>query len=261
MDHSTRLSLLVDEALEQGQTRLVCPECGGGSSKERSMSVWEANDGTIMATCYRANCGFGTRPVRGSGHAFPAHQWKEHGTKQSELSTYLTEEDMAEFNDQQEFQYSRRALSLHVMRSAKGWVFPMLSRQGDLGGVVVRPFRGESKALTYRYRSDWDGVGWYVCTAKTPACDCLYVVEDARSAMALWDVGTGAVTLNGTNLNSDRYDSFQRTGKRVILALDADATEKAIAYRMRYGTGLVVRRLSRDVKNMSRQEVAMLVQS
>lgn len=52
-----------------GETRTVCPHCGGGSSKERSMSIKRFSEVRASYTCWRATCdlGYGSVSIFGNG--------------------------------------------------------------------------------------------------------------------------------------------------------------------------------------------------
>lgn len=54
---------LYAETMELGETaRIVCPHCGGGSTKERSLTITLFDDMTVKYQCFRGMCS----SVRGS---------------------------------------------------------------------------------------------------------------------------------------------------------------------------------------------------
>ena len=82
----------------------------------------------------------------------------------------------------------------------------------------------------------------------------IFVVEDCASACAVSNIVTG-VALLGTNLLSEHVDLL-KTYKKVNIALDKDATDKALdmvrTLHNRVPTKLVI--LTQDLKNMKGDE-------
>lgn len=107
-----------------------------------------------------------------------------------------------------------------------------------------------------------NGVGpkWYrYANSKHPfLCGehtCAVVVEDCASACASSNIATG-VALLGTNLLQDHIDTL-RSYSRVIVALDKDATDKAIeVVRVLSQSGISAKLavLNNDLKNMEKDE-------
>lgn len=101
----------------------------------------------------------------------------------------------------------------------------------------------------YRYGSS--GIP-FVCDTGHDIC---VVVEDCASACALFS-HTSALALMGTNLLDTHIETIKRY-KRVLVALDKDATDKAINIVRKLSgilpTKLVV--LSTDIKNMKKEEL------
>jgi len=95
---------------------------------------------------------------------------------------------------------------------------------------------------------------WYL---KRASADSLIVVEDQLSAIKLYSHGFSAVALLGVpgdgNIGADRVRELASWSRgEVIIALDADATDKAFEFARRWGMAfrkLRVAILERDLKD------------
>lgn len=261
-----------------GADRMVCPACSGGSSRERSMSVWEINDG-IYATCHRASCTAGTTQLLSHNHvtsdtpkdikpkrSYGRDEWVKtkvfFGNGLSSPITY-EENDAEVVNDYLQGYAAFRDNANDVPRKFivghdDGNIYlPMYDAAGKERGVIVKPDTSTGpKSLTYTYDSDYDGMSWYLRPDHMARPE-IYVVEDGLSAIALYMAGVDAVSLNGTLLNDGRIWSLLNSKHVAHLCLDADATGKALYYANRYRTScnIGVRRLVRDIKDMTMKEV------
>jgi len=131
----------------------------------------------------------------------------------------------------------------------------------DCEGIVVRSVGNTEgpKALTYKNRPEYNGLSWFEGKA-TLGCPNLYAVEDSVSALVLYGLGLPSVSLNGTGLSTDRVDAMLGKKWKVVLMLDADATGKALMYRIRYGPDKIqVIRLVKDIKDMEDVEIITLL--
>ena len=89
----------------------------------------------------------------------------------------------------------------------------------------------------------------------------VWVVEDQFSAMRLWQHGLSAVALLGTHINHERAVEISSVSNDVFLALDKDATAKAIEYatKFRYAFNAKVVALTRDIKDQTEEELKELI--
>jgi DNA primase len=85
----------------------------------------------------------------------------------------------------------------------------------------------------------------------------VWITEDQFSAMRLWQEGITAVALLGTHINHERAVEISSVSRDVFIALDKDATAKAIqhATQYRYAFDAKVVALTKDVKDMGREEL------
>lgn len=257
-------TLAIVRALEQGNNRLVCPACGGGSTKEQCMSLFAADDsGAILATCHRAQCTFGTQEiVRGTSQHLrnppisPRPMlWK------SNIRTTLPESlaEAAEIVAQLGYPIGDSVALRWIEKVRGGLAYPIIDGVEDRQrGYIVRPFHPTGpKALTYK-DPDYNGMSWYL--QPWHAVDGrVILVEDVNSALCAYTAKYSAISLNGTLLNDDRVEAISKMSHVAYLMLDPDATGRALKYLYTYGRvfNLKVRRLDKDLKNMEATELVL----
>jgi DNA primase len=146
-------------------------------------------------------------------------------------------------------------------------VLPMYSRDRlTIEGFISKPVcpsPGQSKSYTTLIK-DSTGMSWYFGSALADVYgrDVVIVVEDPLSAIALFQLGYHAVSLNGTHLNEKRIQELAGATRHLVLALDADATATAITYQRRYGSRFGtcrVLRLRKDIKDTPNKEARAIV--
>ena len=257
----------------------MCPVCLGGTDHEESLSIWEIGDG-VYATCHRAKCGVGTvRIINRDTMEFAIEQAPKRSRDPvtGRVQRSLTQADVDQalpngghglFEGVQKFKCRYPALVgqfVHKYIKAADAdgnkvYFPMFDAKGVEHGVIVKQsLPGRPKSLTHKYEGheDYSGMSWYTNPALRAETDSVFAVEDCVSALAILRHGHQAVSLNGTLLNDARMYELAKYGGRVILCLDADATNKAIALKNKYmgSHDIVVRRLMRDPKDMEVDEL------
>lgn len=257
-----------------GADRMVCPACGGGSTRERCMSVWEISDG-IYATCHRASCSAGTTQLLSHTHvtvdrterdfyqsprqAEGTYRWRKYNTSGTTAYEVHDRDVVVDYLDTYE---AFRDLATEVpfkfiVGHDNGNIYlPMYNYSEEEMGVVVKPNNPEGpKSLTYKYDRDYDGMSWYL-RPDYMARPEIYLVEDGLSALALYMHGKDAVSLNGTLLNNARVEAILDKKYKMVICLDADATGKAIGWKRKWPFyDVEVRRLVKDIKNMNPEEV------
>jgi hypothetical protein len=256
---------------------MVCPVCGGGSTAEECMSLWEINDG-VYATCHRANCDVGTTLLRDNRvtvdrterdsyqtarQAEGTYRWRQYNTLDGALYQCEYEDhDRGVVVDYLDTYEAFRDIATEVpfkfiVGHSDGNIYlPMYNYSGDEVGVIVKPNTdGGPKSLTYKYDRAYDGMSWYL-RADYMARPEIYLVEDGLSAIALYMYGKDAVSLNGTLLNNARVEAILDKKYKMVICLDADATGKAIGWKRRWPFyDVEVRRLVKDIKNMNPEEL------
>jgi hypothetical protein len=254
-----RVALAIEcEDMEPGDTRrIVCPECRGGQSGERSMNVTRTEDGILLFICYRAACG--TRGAIGGSHSrlnnlirTKPTQFKVREDIESRLEPYqgglpdaysIGEEEMRDFGVRYDPVQRRVAL-------------PVYSPTAAIRGWVLRAFDGRSpKTLAVPTKAEPQ-----LCWNLGPQLDPrnVVVVEDIPSAIRLRAFGVRAVALNGTHLTDEAKDELAANAQRVVFALDRDAFYKSIELTQDLSLSFesaVALLLPRDFKNQTNNEV------
>jgi hypothetical protein len=230
---------------------LLCPSCAGGATKEHSVSVWPEDRGAAWH-CWRNKCGRGGRlfpdgSVPSGTHAphkacvrLPdcealsetavAYLWTRYGIRQTALE------------------------SAGVMQRANYLAMPVRSPRGDVRGYNLRRLWGAGrKADSVELERPW--MAWL----RVHDCRATVVVEDQLSALRLAQLGFEGVALLGTSLSLDKLTEIKRNCRQgeFVLALDADATRRALSYAKRFGFRIV--RLDRDFKDCEDDEIVRTI--
>lgn len=241
--------------------RMVCPICGGGSSEELSLSVTTQDDGAVLYKCHRASCD-AHGVVQGSGNfvrtkpptsvkvperfmdLVPLNETLYDWIYANWLITASDATDIGKFKFDTESGRIAMPMFAHDHK-LNGWVLRATDRKVSPKTLNVVT----EGALPHSYYGDRNDLS------------TLYIVEDIPSAVRLARYGQ-TLALCGTHLGigalvdlvGTRYD-------HVWIALDADATQKAIAMRgglAPFLNDVWVQVLNRDVKDMTEQEVKEL---
>jgi hypothetical protein len=125
-------------------------------------------------------------------------------------------------------------------------------------GYVLRtwdPKDPRPKTLNYGLSTE-ARLGWF----KPLGSDGLtIVVEDCISALKLCEAGHMGVSLQGTRLTqSDTMELDTYAHPPILLALDQDATSRAISYTKRLG--ILCLPLQRDIKNQTHEQLAKTIE-
>lgn len=239
----------------------MCPECHGGSSKEKSMRV-SVNDGWLNWRCFRDSCKF-----KGGHRIGTARTGSDEGRQAPAAAAPVKLIDIPDYLERQ--LHEQHLLTDHSMEWA-GWRYaptyngrgprvcmPILSPDGVKRGYSWRSYNGESpKAIITKLKADCPMMCWYKAAQYATT---LVVVEDQPSALRLWDQGIDALALCGTLLSADRIDEIKaQKYTSVILCLDQDATAtavKAVAWFRSRLPGMRILPLVKDIKNMTEVEM------
>lgn len=239
---------LMGTALAPGQTlREICPICGGGSTKERSLAVSLTEDGYLAWFCHRASC-----EARGKELAWGVvRRATPKPPKPYTGSLGLLEDEHYDWLFDRFGILKQTADDLHYRcaiednRIAIPVFGPDRQRRGYDNRAITTA--QQPKSLIYKEISDEPFVGWYLHAGQDiwPI-----VVEDCFSAAKVFQAGVNAVFLTGTHLSLEKVRELRTKYDGIVLALDGDAFPKAVKYAAQFGHLLKfhVWQLERDLK-------------
>lgn len=264
-------------ALQEGeQTReLLCPSCFGGSSSERSFAI-RITEGRVHYRCFRASCGFGGKFDKSIGllednpKILPAQvktysrMFNESIIPVGNIGAALFESkfglDLMDLDDC-EVRYApdsdRYAFVVHSpLWKPRGWSIRCFNETDISAGVW-------HKWSAYPISDDICWMGWYT-RAGIEQDKPVVLVEDAISAIKVSRQFICGY-LNGTSLDYDKLAEVIHVGRKrgVVIALDKDATAKAIDLLSRWGFYLganaITRALEKDLKYSTNQEIRQII--
>lgn len=234
---------------------LMCPKCHGGQSRERSVSAW--NQGArITAKCWRNACSFrGTwDATTGMGLGYQGPGGDRDVPRGFRVDTLPLDATMvALLVDRYRLQEATlRHWGVRQYRGSGGVYVPCNGPTGRSRGWVLRRTDGtKPKVLSYpapgHTHEPWQA--WWPATPGLVVC-----VEDVFSAMRLWQAGTSAVAMLGVSLSDMKAAEIGRHYDQVAVALDSDATARAIEAARRYNFAYR-RLLGADLKDMTEEQL------
>ena len=240
------LALWADLNLEPGtKARLLCPYCGGGQSKEKSLTLCMNEDSSLWWRCFRASCG-----ESGSRNATSLTTFK---AKKALPRPY--ERPLVPLRPE-DIEYFSRAYGIpedYLEDIRYGYEddrysFSVLSPNDKERGTILRSFSGATpKVLTFRTNVDEPFIGWEHGEDDRPV-----IVEDVLSAKKVRAAGGTAVYLNGTYLNYQMVTEIAGySSKGAILALDKGTFALMLRYKRKFDTladPLTIWSLEEDLK-------------
>lgn len=246
--------------LEEGEsTRVVCPFCAGGSSKERSCNI-TAMDGGLLYNCHRASCL--KRGATGDRRNFI--RIKRDEPRKARITPYT---EPLEALSQEWEEYLEQQIGWSEWHRSTGRAmyaptddrvaYPIYSPLGTRRGWVLRSYdpSERTKALT-RMDVEEPHLSWY---RKANTLHCV-IVEDCPSAVRAARYAD-TVALCGGGLGLDYAMEIAAYYTRVVWALDADATGQAVRlcnkFRLMFELSHV-QILQEDVKDMDEPSVARM---
>lgn len=244
------------------QTRIVCPFCQGGSTGERCMSIVRTAAGDVKYICHRSNCG-----IVGRSNT-PNSVVAESAQPPRPIRPVRLGAIPEKLYDNIWYKWS-------IPRSlvkALGWKWDDTSNRlamtvygptGSLRGLVLRTLEPDvtPKVLNVQWEQDSTFLAWHKADDVWGPHRGVVLVEDIPSAVRVAELGiyTHAVSLNGTHISDSIVEELRSNcaSGEIILALDEDASEKALEYARKLN--LVLGRirvilLMRDFKDMSDKE-------
>ena len=214
--------------------RVSCPVCGGYNTFTVSRK-----DGRVLYNCYKASCDArGAKTVRrsmASIEAFLKGETPDNSHQETPLRLpdtlfpCLDRKVCTEYVEQLNIQYAVDAGYATVMYdiAENRCVFIIYDDNKEVIGAVGRALTKGVLPKWKRYDKRKDLM--FVCGDKKGTA---VLVEDCASACTVFASGFTGVALLGTSL-SDLHISQLRVFDKVIVALDADASQKAIKIQKR----------------------------
>jgi hypothetical protein len=132
---------------------------------------------------------------------------------------------------------------------------PYVGPRGQFRGAILREWQYKltPRNLVYKEILDEPFIGWMPETGSGPPV----LVEDAISACKVYQAGLNAITLCGTHLSLHMVREILTKHKEAIIALDKDATAKAIKYAGTYRPLLCLKiwKLEKDLKYVEEERI------
>ena len=226
--------------------RFDCPKCGG----RKTLSI--TNEGSrVLYNCYRASCnlrGVNSRDMSLEDMAKLYYQDKpkefklldhtQYGLVNKAQEDYLRKHYCLEAYEQGLYDIAYDAAKDRLL-------FLVMDSEGKLVGAVGRDLTGKSKLKALNYH---DSINYPFIVGLS---DTLVIVEDCASACSVARKYTGCALL-GTHLKDEYLESILKYD-RLIVALDKDATDKAIKMEKTlrfYKDDVTMWFLDKDLKDM-----------
>lgn len=240
----------IDLGIGDSNPNVVCPFCNGGDERDKSFSV-RRYDTVIYYQCYRAKCGErGIIPTVVGGF-IPESRPKK-------IRKYYGKSNAISPKQEQYIQELWGLLPVELSSNRIGvddesgdLVFPLFTIEGYDAGHLLRRMDGRKpKTLTF-WSEDVPTATFPRRASITASC---IIVEDIPSAIKAARYISSCALL-GTNLSEDVVKLLSNNFRTVYLALDNDATEKALKYKKKYSLAfselIVVPLVKGDIKNLS----------
>ncbi len=252
---------IIAAELDLGETgRYICPECQGGSSSERSLSVTLTEDNVYLWQCFRAKCEYsGASGGDPSQYFKPSPELKKARPTFNGRTSLLRPGDLKYISETWgienppywywTYDYGGRvAMSIRSPKYMhRGWVLR------DIHGTA------RNKALTF-VEDNEEGLSWYKTHPHAPTV----LVEDIPSAVRATSV-VNSVALLGTGIGLDRAAEIAEYATRpIVVALDQDATDQSFKWAHKYALlwgDVKVLPLKKDLKDTEEREVQQLLEN
>jgi hypothetical protein len=238
------------------QFRMQCPEC---NASEKAFAAVLTADGKIKYKCHRAKCGIAGVIETVLDHTnIQASESREPAPRVMNLRG-LTDEEFRDLRGRWGLSYD------DVVYSGFQWdeesdrlALPIKGPSGQLRGFVLRTLGRftKPKVLTVKLVKNEPLIHWEGRNLTAP----ILLVEDLLSAKRASHFGVQAVSLLGTHISEKALEeiSANNSNEELIIALDEDASVKALEYQQDLGiyfTRVKVVLLEKDIKDMTDAEV------
>lgn len=249
--HALRASIALEALpLAVGTTvSVLCPKCGGGTSKERKLSLTRSYNGA-MYMCHRASCGFrGFVSMDGTGSSkdtLPSKPTARPFTGQLHpLEDFIQDDFVRQYKGFKDGECQEQLYT----DGCGNLVFTCRGFNGEVLGHVTR---SQDKTIrTYRAREGTDMYSYYAPVASVFKPGVLFIVEDCISAMCIASHGYNALALLGTHLSDQVRTAIIDNGVMGRVFLDPDAATKALAIANRLPSGRAIIGHTKDPKDLA----------
>jgi hypothetical protein len=271
------ISLLAAGLKSGQQTRdVLCPQCNGGNSQEKSFSIRRESLIKIWYKCWRASCRL--RGVIDSVGGFVADSpWEQEADKRPDVEIQgrryegmlgpLTEDHKKFLAGK--YGLDEKDLDEGEVRLADSgrFAFHVHSPSYAVRGLTLRTFETNSKFPKwdhYPVRNDLLWAGWYIRPEITHTFRPIVVVEDPISALKVSRHYLSCY-LMGTDISPDKLSEILRIGRdrSVVIALDKDATAKASELLKKWsfflGQNTRCVQLEKDLKYATNSEIRAII--
>jgi hypothetical protein len=255
---------------------LMCPYCHGGGSREASFSMISYHDG-VQWKCWRASCGRKGKLNLKSGMFWEGADVSGLESFEARSARTASSEDRAMLynlcvmTDEWKDCLKARFGILPEAAIRKGWnsnksgdlVIPLKGCNGQVVGHEFRKMVGEPKSKMNLLNTKYFPRNAF--STNSLEKDTVLIVEDSISALKA-SIVCRTYSLQGTNMVQNHIEELADNwpAKRYLIALDKDATEKAVNYILRYKfmlPGLELCPIQKDLKYYYVSEIQQLVES
>lgn len=231
--------------------RQDCPWCAG----KHTLSITKEN-GYLSWHCFRASCG--VKGVQAVGRSVAElKQTLRHEATESQPSFELPAHLVPATANKECVRYMERnnCLDAYTRQDVDIRYDPKQHRAVFVVYHNNQPVDAVGRALDWRDKPKWYRYGKSGMPLTVGNDSLAVVVEDAASAAAISNVATG-IALMGTSL-MDSHLSHLREYSKVYIALDPDATRKAIDIHrfLSYYVRCWVIRLDEEFKNLTQEGI------
>ena len=243
-----------------GHLMMFCPFCDNAHPYKPSMSVTRV-DGGLLYNCFRATCG--TSGYHGSMPSSMMVRDKEAKTDTNPMlmpTRHLTAEETVFLSGAYDLTVEEiENNEIRWLKYAKGIVMPLYTTSGAIFGYNTKYWNKDKyKSVLYK-QSNYPNLHWaYAHDMEASGWGKIIIVEDQLSAIRVSRFGQG-VALLGTQMNEDKIVELAKyRPEEVIIALDPDATSKAVDIQQKYALSfkkLRVAPLSSDPKDMTHKKL------
>lgn len=249
--------------LVDGETkRIVCPKCQ--AQHENSMSITRLGNDYIAFKCWRASCGFKGKIGKGSvsRNLGKTNEDRTKFTPRPFLDPYFSLPPDIERELYHRYGISRELLrtnGVKYCRNRDRLIMPVFDINGDQYGIVAKRWThgdGEDKVLNH-FVKEKVRLHWPKGFSKEHGKCRSIIVEDILSALSLQHYYS-TIALLGTELSPEAAEQIRSKTDSIILALDPDATHKAVQIKQRYALlfkEIKIITLPRDPKDCSIEEI------
>ena len=210
--NNTMKDFLLGLDLEDGQHRVVCPVCSGGTSRERSLAL-QCDGTSVRWICHRASCqnhgraeksrsltGLSTRTGQSR---YVRHTPGESSTSHNDKHKEQRHEVQTQPHKQQHNDLMKPSVPQH--NPPQGYLPRLVvDNQGVLRGIVYR----RTAVLPEHYPKDINRIDPHWCKLHFPSpmdCSIVLLVEDIISAEKM-NPYFPCVSLLGVHLSEDKVD-------------------------------------------------------